>query len=275
MSAYRDDKLLPREQAKKDLEDASPSECKDVEETIDRVLSREKDLELLRTKRLAPEDVEGLVEVRDGLMRKRLARTRQKLVTLATGVVLGLGVLSAPVLLRPHYLGEAPRLQAYGTVDFDAVECNAHNNDCTSMQSLPQDEFDILMITDISGSMYELCDGMDNDNDGVIDNLAPRNCYSGPLATRNVGECIDGVQDCVSGVWTSCLREVLPRTEIGKLERNGRDDDCNGCADNVYDVDGACLTTVAPRGPVINPECDSGNQCEDYTPCIDGMCTDF
>ena len=79
------------------------------------------------------------------------------------------------------------------------------------------------------------CDGKDNDCDGKVDNVPgadtnlKRTCYTGDQLTRRKGTCKDGVQQCSSGLWTSCQGEVLPQTE----QCNGKDDDCDGAVDNI------------------------------------------
>ena len=92
-----------------------------------------------------------------------------------------------------------------------------------------------------TGPATEICDGSDNDCDAFLDEGCAcssgdtRACYSGPPATRSVGECRDGAQMCsISGGvagWGTCSGERLPATETC----NSRDDDCDGVTD-----DGAC-----------------------------------
>jgi hypothetical protein len=78
-------------------------------------------------------------------------------------------------------------------------------------------------------------------------------CYTGPEGTRDVGTCRSGEQECISGVLTSCLGEVLPQPEVC----DGRDNNCDGQVD-VLDqtscdtgMKGACAEgTLTCRGPL-------------------------
>ncbi|MBI5490075.1 MAG: hypothetical protein HY905_22265 [Deltaproteobacteria bacterium] len=102
----------------------------------------------------------------------------------------------------------------------------------------------------------EVCaDGLDNDCDYGTDEGctctpgATRSCYTGPPATRLVGECRDGSQVCVEipgsgSTWGACSGERLPGTEACST---GRDEDCDGS------VDEGCFGppwTTCPASPV-------------------------
>jgi hypothetical protein len=76
----------------------------------------------------------------------------------------------------------------------------------------------------------ETCDNIDNDCDNSVDEgcaCAPGNwTYCG----LNVGECVQGLQECVSGAWsTQCINYKGPENEIC----DGSDNDCDNITDNV------------------------------------------
>ncbi len=96
---------------------------------------------------------------------------------------------------------------------------------------------------DLSYTPSELCgDGQDNNGNGQADEGcgcdfgSTQRCYLGPPATRDVGGCLDGVQQCVNRAapyWSDCTGGVLPGPEAC----DGKDNDCNGCTDDMPDCD--------------------------------------
>ncbi len=65
---------------------------------------------------------------------------------------------------------------------------------------------------------------------------ATRACYDGAPATKDVAPCKGGTSTCnARGVWGACVGQVLPVAEVCA---DGLDNDCNGVADDILDVDG-------------------------------------
>ena len=64
----------------------------------------------------------------------------------------------------------------------------------------------------------EICDGFDNDCDGVVDNGLTRPCSN---------KCGTGTETCAAGKWVNC-NVKQPSVELC----NGLDDDCDGVIDN-------------------------------------------
>jgi hypothetical protein len=92
----------------------------------------------------------------------------------------------------------------------------------------------------------ELCDGLDNDCDGDLDedgagDPLSRTCYDGDDVELNHG-CQSGTEVCRGGIYGACEGQVLPVAEFC----DGEDNDCNGVDDNGDPGGGGDCTTGEP-----------------------------
>jgi len=86
-----------------------------------------------------------------------------------------------------------------------------------------------VRVKDPSG---EICNGLDDNCNGLVDEGLETSCYDGPDATKNVGLCREGVRQCVQNPdgsygLSACQGSVLPDAEVC----NALDDDCDGQID--------------------------------------------
>jgi streptogramin lyase len=109
----------------------------------------------------------------------------------------------------------------------------------------------------------ELCgDFLDNDCNGFIDDAegctcggrSNQPCYSGRIETLGYGVCQGGVSSCVDDVFDACLGEVLPTGEVC----DGLDNDCDGFTD-----EGLANSCGVCGAPEVVEVCDGeDNDCD-------------
>ncbi len=100
----------------------------------------------------------------------------------------------------------------------------------------------------------EICDAIDQDCDGQVNDVPARKCFGGQFVTSATytgtcpgsmcqpnAPCLAGMQTCeASGNWSTCAGQVLPQNDPAQGEAvcNGVDDDCDGTVDDGnFDVD--------------------------------------
>jgi hypothetical protein len=111
----------------------------------------------------------------------------------------------------------------------------------------------------------EICDAVDNDCNGTVDDRAGEACECEDGATvecgSDVGACTLGTQTCAGGTFGECVGATAPDAETC----NGLDDDCNGTVDDR--ADDACECT---DGETIACGSDVGTCAPGTQTCVDG-----
>ena len=136
----------------------------------------------------------------------------------------------------------------------------------------------------------EICDGLDNDCNGTVDDAVPEDGTA--CVTGNPGACSDGVTRCLEGA-LSCVALSEPSEEIcdtvdnncdGRVDEgtrnacglcgdvpietcNGLDDNCDGQIDNDAPCDPGSTCSHGRCAPLC-----VNNECGDLSYCSEGVC---
>lgn len=119
-----------------------------------------------------------------------------------------------------------------GVVDDNTLEagqaCGPALGECARHRGMTVCRSGLIECTGAAQPMPETCDGLDNDCNGIADDIIPTFCPVSNFQTYITPPCSPGVQVCVNGE-NRCYGQHGPETEVC---RDGIDNDCNGLIDD-------------------------------------------
>ncbi len=98
-------------------------------------------------------------------------------------------------------------------------------------------------VGEVVAANEEICgDAFDNNCDGNLNEACPCNGDETADCGSDIGQCEEGIQRCVNGIWSECEGAVLPTREVC----DGKDNDCNGEEDDTTEGEGGSCPTGKP-----------------------------
>lgn len=153
-------------------------------------------------------------------------------------------------------------------------ECGTDTGICASGTQICIDNTWGYCIGDIEPITEELCNGLDDDCDGFVDEEINSRCGS------DIGECMSGIRQCINEEWSECVQDKSPTAEIC----DGFDNDCDGEIDeglaDCHCDEGRIRSCGTDKGICISgtQKCvdDRWSQCSgDYVGPSNEICNDF
>ncbi|MEE2959938.1 MAG: putative metal-binding motif-containing protein [Myxococcota bacterium] len=112
--------------------------------------------------------------------------------------------------------------------------CNGAKKVCETRDGITMWREPTYLNHTVSFEVLEIsCDGVDNDCDGVIDNIDE---YLLVLGTNQKGTCLNSKKVCRNGVYQEPTLATIADYEFAEVSCDGLDNDCDGVVDNITDL---------------------------------------
>lgn len=118
----------------------------------------------------------------------------------------------------------------------------------------------------------ELCNGQDDDHDGVSDDDEDFGQCELPSTVGMTRLCRDGRRRCRNGATLECVRRAAPRAS--EVCHNGVDDDCDGVVDNGGDCQQNYTRTTGLSIGSNDPDFGEGDDAPEHRVCLDAFSID-
>jgi len=151
----------------------------------------------------------------------------------------------------------------------DTTDIEIYNSDEKSLDIAFLDE-NVSLPQNCSGSPLneEICDGVDNDCDGLVDEDVTRTC-----GETDLGICKLGVEVCEDGYWSKCVGSVEADAEVC----DGLDNNCDGKIDEDLTQNcgidlGTCTKSIQTCSDGAWTQCDGISPGEEVCDGLDNNC---